>query len=213
MVTATFRFILVIGLGLVVTGCGAGFEVPTDQFSDGSEDVKHGPVLDERPDNSNPVLDPEFEVLPSGVKLSEISVRGSKLSLTRGTGTAFTSSLLADYQNLKKATQTEPGHKVQWALMDLTSHRVVAKSLSSNKKLFGASSSKIYVASTFVEKQNAVLSDSQMQLMADMLVVSSNVAWINLQTQIGDGNPDKGRERINDFTKRMGYLNTRGYQG
>jgi hypothetical protein len=151
--------------------------------------------------------------LPNGVNLGSISVSGEKLSLTRGTGTAFTSSLKADYQNLKKATQTDPNHKVQWTLMDLSSHQVVAKSLSSNKKLFGASSSKIYVGSTLVDKQNGVLSNSQMQLMADMLVVSSNEAWTNLQIQIGDGSADKGRELNYNFTQKMGYLRTRGYQG
>jgi hypothetical protein len=54
---------------------------------------------------------------------------------------------------------------------------------------------------------------SQKQLFANMLVVSSNTAWTELQKQIGDGNSDKGRERIFNFTERMGYVDTRGWQG
>jgi hypothetical protein len=34
-----------------------------------------------------------------------------------------------------------------------------------------------------------------------------------LQSQIGDGSSDKGRERNYAFTQRMGYTKTRGYQG
>ncbi|MBC7742797.1 MAG: serine hydrolase [Bdellovibrionaceae bacterium] len=216
----TFKFFLVISLGLGMSGCGKSFEVstyevPTDIASDVNSGQGTGDIsfTGELGSNLDPVLDPQFSMLSNGIKLGNISVKGKKLSLTRGTGSAFTSSLKNDYQNLKKATQTDVNHKVQWTLMDLSSHQVVAKSLSSNRKLFGASSSKIYVGSAFVEKQNAVLSSSQMQLMADMLVVSSNVAWTNLQTQIGDGNADKGRERIQNFTQKMGYMRTRGYQG
>jgi hypothetical protein len=97
--------------------------------------------------------------------------------------------------------------------MDLSSHQVIAKSLSSNKKLFGASSSKIYVGSALMDKQNGSISSSQLQLMADMLVVSSNTAWTNLQAQIGGGDANKGRQYIHNFTQRMGYKQTRGYQG
>jgi hypothetical protein len=46
-----------------------------------------------------------------------------------------------------------------------------------------------------------------------MLVISSNTAWTDLQAQIGDGDSNKGRERILDFTQRMGYERTRGFQG
>lgn len=222
MTNKTFKLVLAIGLYVGLSGCGTHFEVPMDQASKVNHGQNTDPVVDQ-PDtsgdvvgginNSNPLSDPKFMTLPNGLKLSSISVSGAPLSLTRGSGSAFTASLKLDYQNLKKATQTDPNHKVQWTLMDLSSHKVVAKSLSSQKKLFGASSSKIYVGSTFVEKQKGVLSTSQMQLMADMLVVSSNVAWVSLQSLIGDGDADKGRQLINTFTKKMGYLNTRGYQG
>jgi hypothetical protein len=52
-----------------------------------------------------------------------------------------------------------------------------------------------------------------MQLMSNMLVVSSNTAWTELQRQIGGGDADTGREAIFNFTERMGYKDTRGWQG
>lgn len=165
------------------------------------------------PNGNNPVTDRNFVTLPSGKLLTSISVSGTKLSLSKGTGTTFSAANKAAYLSLKTATQSDPAHKVQWTFMDLDSHRVIAKSLSSGKKLFGASSSKIYVAAALLDRQNGSLSASQLQLMADMLVVSSNTAWTELQSQIGDGSSDKGRERIHKFTQRMGYPLTRGYQG
>ncbi len=211
----TMKLTLAIGLGLAISGCGKSFEVPTDYAIEESHDqgTENSPVPGEPQDKLNPASDPKFTTLPNGKKLESISVSGRKLSLTRGKGSAFTSSLKTEYQNLKKATQTDPNHKVQWALMDLGSHQVVAKSLASNRKLFGASSSKIYVGAALVERQSGVISTSQLQLMANMLVVSSNVAWTDLQTQLGDGSSDKGRERVHNFTQKMGYLHTRGYQG
>lgn len=190
-------------------GCGQNFETPTDRASD----VNNGESTDGLTDYSNPVLDPQFSKLPDGRDLSSLSVSGTKLSLTRGTGTAFTSSVRADYEALKRATQTDPNHKVQWTLMDLSSHRVLDRSLSAHKKLFGASSSKIYVGAALLDKQKGTLSASQLQLMANMLVVSSNEAWTELQSQIGGGDSNKGREYIHQFTQRMGYKNTRGFQG
>jgi hypothetical protein len=69
------------------------------------------------------------------------------------------------------------------------------------------------VGATLLVETAQQLNSLQRQLFADMLVVSSNSAWVNLQRQIGDGDADKGRERIHDFTQRMGYQRTRGFQG
>jgi hypothetical protein len=162
---------------------------------------------------TNPVSDADFMRLPSGKLLTDIRVKGSRLSLSRGSGRSFGSSQQQAYAALKAATQREPDHKVQWVFMDLDAHRVIEKSLSSSRKVFGASSSKVYVASALVDRKEGSLSSSQMQLLANMLVVSSNTAWTNLQSQIGDGSSNKGRERIQAFTLKMGYLKTRGFQG
>jgi hypothetical protein len=162
---------------------------------------------------TNPVADAEFMRLPDGSRLSDVKVSGIKLSLSRGTGKAFTSAVKAKYQSVKEEAMKNPSSKVQFVLMDLDAHRIVEQSASAGRRLFGASVAKVYVASTFMDKQNGMMTASQKQLFADMLVVSSNTAWTNLQAQIGNGNSDKGREAIFNFTERMGYVNTRGWQG
>lgn len=217
--TNVIRLLLVFPLFATVA-CGQGFKqaevLPVETVEQGTPpdpETPGNPKEPELPNNSSPVANKDFAKLPDGRLLSSITVSGTKLSLTKGTGTSFPAQKLADYQALKKATQMDPEHKVQWVFMNLDTHQVLDKSLSSNRKLFGASSSKIYVGAALLDKQSGVLSDSQLQLMADMLVVSSNEAWTNLQSQIGGGNADKGREAIQKFTQRMGYLNTRGFQG
>lgn len=162
---------------------------------------------------TNPVTDANFSTLPNGVKLQNIAVSGVRLSLTRGIGTKFTATHQASYEKMKADTLTNPKSKVQWAIMDLDAHRVLGESLNSNRKIFGASSSKIFVGGALMNKQNGAISNSQLQLMANMLVVSSNDAWVNLQSQVGDGNANTGRSRIHNFTQGLGLEKTRGYQG
>lgn len=162
---------------------------------------------------TNPVSDPQFTRLPNGRDLTSISVKGSRLYLAKGTGTAFGASAKAAYAKLKADSQSNPDHRVQWVLMDLDGHQVVDMSLAHNRKIFGASSSKPFVGAALLDKQGGDLSSSQLQLMSDMIVVSSNTAWTNLQTQAGGGNSTKGREVVHTFTQRMGYERTRGFQG
>lgn len=225
MAKLTLRTMFCVFL-LTTAGCGSAMqatEVPTDEQIDqtipggGGGDTTNGNNGQDLPPSqssySNPVNDRNFTKMPDGRDLSVISVSGSKLSLTKGTGTAFTDARKQEYMKLKSATQTDPDHNVQWVLMDLDSHKVLDKSLSSNRKLFGASSSKVYVAATLLDQQNGTLTSSQLQLMANMLVVSSNEAWTTLQSQIGGGNSDKGRQAIQAFTAKMGYAQTRGFQG
>lgn len=163
--------------------------------------------------NKNPGDNSAFKTLPNGKKLSSIKVRGSSLRLVRGSGASFSNSKWKSYLRLKEESMGAPGHKVQWAFMDLDNHQIIARSTSAHKKIFGASSSKIYVAATLLDKQNGELTSSQLQKMADMLVVSSNTAWTSLQKEIGDGSANLGREKNYAFTQRMGYPLTRGFQG
>lgn len=162
---------------------------------------------------TNPQADRDFMRLPDGSNMADISVNGEKLSLARGMGNAFDASKQAAYRQIKTESMRDPDHKVQWTMMDLDSHRVIAQSLSANKRMFGASVAKVYVASTLLNKQLGAWTPSQLQLMSSMLVVSSNTAWTELQRQIGGGDADEGREEIYNFTQKMGYLNTRGWQG
>lgn len=163
--------------------------------------------------SSNPVTDPDFMQLPDGSRLDDIRVRGSRLSLVRGTGDNFSNSDRQEFESLYNESKTNPDSLFQWVLMDLDTHQVIDQSLNPQRKYFGASVSKIFVSGALLDWQQGDISSSQKQLMADMLVVSSNTAWTNLQRQIGDGNADLGRERIHNFTQRMGYERTRGFQG
>lgn len=214
--------ISILALSLL-SGCGPGFQqaevLPEESaLEDDLPNEDLPPIPEPDPDAPigpfpNPVTDPDFTKLSNGKDLTEISVSGSRLSLARGSGQTFTSSKQQQYEDLKRATQTDPDHDVRWVFIDLDAHRIIEKSLSADRKLFGASSSKIYVAAALMDWQNGDISSSQLQLMANMLVVSSNSAWTELQRQIGDGSSDKGRERIHNFTQRMGYEKTRGFQG
>jgi hypothetical protein len=162
---------------------------------------------------SSPDLDPQFMVLPNGKSLSSIKVSGSSLSLARGSGDSFGESEKKRYQQLKVDSKVDPDHMVRWAIMDLDGHQMIDTSLSANLRIFGASSSKVYVAATLLDLQQGSVSNDQLETMADMLVVSSNSAWTSLQKEIGDGSSDEGRERNYAFTQRMGYAETRGFQG
>lgn len=154
-----------------------------------------------------------FKTLPNGRKLSSIKVRKSSLRLATGAGKSFTDSKMKQYLKIKEDSEKDSSHKVQWTFMNLDTHEIIARSKSAGRKIFGASSSKIYVAAALLDKENDDLSSSQMQKMADMLVVSSNTAWTSLQKNIGNGSSDKGREYIHNFTRDLGQPLTRGYQG
>lgn len=162
---------------------------------------------------TSPERDSAFMILPGGKDLSRIQVSDSSLYLVKGNGTAFGSSAKAAYKKLKEESQSIHNYKVQWAFMDLDKGEIIAQSRSSDKRIFGASSSKVFVAATLLDLKEGELSSSQLQQMADMIVVSSNTAWTNLQSIIGNGSSDLGRQRNYEFTQRMGYSKTHGFQG
>lgn len=162
---------------------------------------------------SHPETDPQFLKLPDGTDLKSLKVSGFPLELLKGTGETFSAVQQTQFADLRAASQNELTHPVQWLLMDLENHQTVDSSANPNKKMFGASVSKIFVAGALVDKQGGLLPKAQLQLFADMLVVSSNPAWLELQRQAGGGDADRGRAVIQAFTQRMGYKNTRGFQG
>ncbi len=162
---------------------------------------------------TNPVSDPHFTTLPSGKKLSDFKIKRRSLSLTTGAGANFTQSHIAAYQGLKAATKNGQNTKVRWAFMDLDTKTIIDQSNNAATKIFGASVSKIFVAATLLHREEGKISDTITKKMANMLVVSSNSAWKQLQTWIGDGSAHKGRQRIHEFTQSMGYQLTRGFSG
>ena len=162
---------------------------------------------------NNPVEDPKFDELPNGKKLSSIKVRGSSLTLSKGTGTTFGRSQWQSYLRLKEQSQTRGDGRLEWTIRDLDKGEILAGSSDIDDRIFGASVSKIYVGGALLDHQEGDISSSQLQLMADMLVVSSNSAWTNLQRQIGNGDSNLGRQRIHRFTQGLGYEKTQGFQG
>lgn len=162
---------------------------------------------------SDPVRDPHFLELPDGRKLTSLIVHGIPLSLAKGTGENFSASERAAFKKLKQDSKASSHHPVQWLLLDLENHQVIDQSAAPQKNIFGASVAKVFVAGTLLDHQAGQLEKSQWQLLADMLVVSSNTAWVELQKQIGGGDDDHGRELVQAFTQRMGYSTTKGFQG
>jgi hypothetical protein len=157
--------------------------------------------------------DPGFLKLADGRDLKSVKVNGANLSLSRGSGQSMGAAAQALFERIRQDSKTQPGYPVQWVLMDLDNRQVLEQSAEASRKQFGASVSKIFVGGTLMDKQNGAISNSQLSLLASMIVVSSNTAWTELQRQIGDGDSNRGRETIYNFTQRMGYERTRGFQG
>jgi hypothetical protein len=155
----------------------------------------------------------EFLRLADGTWLTTLQVSGVPLTLSHGEGNHFQESDWADYETLKADSQKDPNSPLEWALMDLDAHRMINSSAHPRRKIFGASVSKIYVAGAVLNKQAGRTTPSQLQLLADMLVISSNPAWFELQKQVGNGDSDRGRAGIHEFTQHLGYSRMRGFQG
>lgn len=162
---------------------------------------------------THPAMDSQFTRLSNGKDLSTVKVSGNSLYLVKGTGTTFSDAKMKEYNQLKQQTLEDSQHNIHWAFMNLDTHQMISQSLNANKKIFGASSSKIYVGGALLHKTESRLSNSQLQKMADMIVVSSNTAWTALQQEVGDGNANRGREYIYNFTQGLGHTLTRGFQG
>jgi hypothetical protein len=167
-----------------------------------------------RPLPTDPSEDAQFLTLSTGEDLTQINVRGRRLSLAQGSGGAMSPADQQKFKGLVEWTQREIETPLQWVLMDLGSGRVVAQSRSSQLKIFGASVSKLFVAGALLNKTRGRLSSAQFQLLADMLVVSDNVAWSKIQREeIGGGDNARGQDYIHRFTQGLGYQRTRGFSG
>lgn len=131
------------------------------------------------------------------------------LTLVYGRGETFGDIEKKRYCNLKNSRKP-----IQWVLMNLESGDIISASGNAEDIYFGASVSKLFVAATLLNKQNGKLTASQLRLMVDMIVKSSNSAWLELQRQTGHyGTDDSGRLAVQRFTQGMGYTKTKGFQG
>jgi hypothetical protein len=141
---------------------------------------------------------------------------------TAGQGTEFTGTECAEFQKIYSASKERGNRTVQWVLRNLDTGRVIDQSSDPKQRLFGASTSKIFVAAALLDAQDGALNEEQTKLMDVMIMHSSNKAWRALQTQLGSIDPVKcggldpwacGQKRVLEFTQRMGYGSTRGFTG
>ncbi len=147
------------------------------------------------------------------------------LSRTVGLDLPFRSQQCAAYSRLKNDTQNTSS-KVQWSLRDLDSGLEVASSGgNSQRRFFGASTSKMFVAAALLEEMKGKLTSWQRVRLDAMIISSSNTAWTELQVELGrlrrtrglcssaDSDWTCGQRGVASFTNRRGYKNTRGYSG
>lgn len=160
------------------------------------------------PKMSHPGADPKFTRFPDGRTFNDLG-----LSLVKGRGERWTSLEQSAYERVKRRPESE----VQWTFLDLDEKKILSQSRATSKRIFGASSSKIFVVGALLDRQKGKLLGDDLELMGAVFSRSDNSAWITLQGRVGtkNGTPDmnRGRVRVVDFTEKMGYANTRGFQG
>lgn len=179
-----------------------------------------------------PENDPEFTVFPNGRAFWEFNA-----VLVPGRGEPWTEIQQADYEKIKQL----PVDKVQWALMDLDTGKMLSESAPSSTRIFGASTSKMFVVSALLDKQNGEVKsypsdvketkgrkgkalrpeyagNDDLDHMVRIYMRSNNHSWVLLQQRIGidsSGTPDADRGRVGviEFTEKLGYHHNRGWQG
>ncbi|MGZ3695375.1 MAG: serine hydrolase [Bdellovibrionota bacterium] len=179
-----------------------------------------------------PETDPDFTKFPNGKTFADF-----KATLTGGTGEAWTDVQQAQYEKLKLM----PVDKVQWALIDLDNNKMLSQSEPSKTRIFGASTSKVFVVAALLDKQKGevksyppivneikdktgnvvkteTISDDDIDHLARIYMHSDNDSWVLLQQRLGKNengelNADRGRASLIEFTERMGYHDIRGWQG
>ncbi len=161
-------------------------------------------------DESQATHDVRYFVLENGTDLREFggSRIGKMLVRIKGQGIPFGDKQRQHYCRIKH------DENVQWALNNLETGELIARSNNAGEVFFGASVAKVFVAAALLHKQKGDFTKAQLGLMVRMIVVSSNSAWKELQRQVGDdGTDDAGRAAVHAFAQSMGYFNTRGFQG
>tara|TARA_B100000925_G_scaffold179951_1_gene135797 strand:+ start:325 stop:1245 length:921 start_codon:yes stop_codon:yes gene_type:complete len=148
-----------------------------------------------------------------GHNLENYSVNGKKLKISKGKGEAFTLEHQKKYLELRKKGKGNSYFPIQWKLVNLSTGETIDQSKSIDKVFYGASSTKIMVGSAFLQKEHNPFESIYFQNLLDMIVVSSNSAWKIVQKAIGNGDMEKGRLFIHQFTKDLGLDRTRGYWG
>lgn len=168
------------------------------------------PISDVRADHNGDNGKGYF-VLDNGKDLRTLADPQAKSLLVRirGKGKKFGPKQKAHYCKLKSGK-----YQIQWALNNLDTGKLIARSKNAEQLYFGASASKLFVAAALLDKQKGKFSTKQLGQLVRMIVVSDNPAWLSLQKQTGkDGSANSGRAAVQAFVNRMGYKKTKGFQG
>ena len=145
--------------------------------------------------------------------LSSFYVNNKKLKISKGKGDPVPEGWEIKYKKLKNQGITKADFPFQWGLIDLTSGKVLSKSLTPRKLFYGASTTKIMVGSAFLQKVENPYSSKYFQDLLKMIVVSSNPSWRTVQYAAGGGNMEQGRLEVHSFTQNLGLERTRAFWG
>ena len=145
--------------------------------------------------------------------LSNFTVNGKKLIISKGKGEVFTAQHRSLYENLRAQGKANSYFPFQWKLVNLSTGETIDQSKAIDKVFYGASSTKIMVGAAFLQKESDPFSSIYFQDLLNMIVVSSNTSWKVIQKAIGDGSTEQGRLFIHNFTKSLGLERTRGFWG
>lgn len=181
---------------------------------------------------TSPETDASFTTFPNGKTFADF-----KALLVLGKGEPWTEVQQAEYEKYKQM----PVDKIQWALMDLDTGRMISQSTPSKTRIFGASTSKMFVVSALLDKQNGEVksyppvvkdyrdrkgrvirteqfSEDDLDHMVRIYMRSNNHSWVLLQQRIGmnekgELNADRGRVGNIQFAQKLGYMDSRPWQG
>lgn len=159
-----------------------------------------------------------FQGVFSLVLLCSLTAQAQSLGLgqTKGAGVAFTKAHCDKFRKIYNDSKLSTNKKVQWVLMSMDSPvkgTIIDQSSNPHQRIFGASTSKIFVAGALLDRRGGKLKGGELDLMKAMIISSSNTAWSQLQAALGDGSWTMGQKRNLEFTQRKGYSATRGFSG
>lgn len=146
----------------------------------------------------------------SGGNYLELSTDGSKNSIQFGSGENYAKDQAREFESILLSRSPQ----IQWELRDLTNNKIINKSNSVSKLFYGASLSKIFVASAFFNQTaDEDISSQSRQELSDLIVKSSNSAWTSLQIKVGLGDEDLGKREIQSFLNSLCIYDSIGYRG
>lgn len=138
----------------------------------------------------------------------DLKTSGAKNSIQYGVGAIFSNNQRDFFESI----MLNPSVQIQWDLRDLSNNISISRSSNPNKMFYGASLSKVFVASTYLNRTKEIDQNSRQEL-NDLIVKSSNSAWGSLQKKIGDGNDDLGRSRVQSFLNNLCIFDSIGFRG